>query len=342
MARSATTVSEGLKKVPPFPPVATKLLQMLAGSEIDIHEVAELISNDATFTARVLQRANSALYGQLNPVGNLKQAVALLGFDQTRNIVLANATFAYAQGALKTEELQRSWEHTIATAVLAEEIARACGAFVQTAFTAGIMHDIGRLGLLVAYPEDYERIIRDAADRCLDLLDFEHEEFGLDHAEAGRMLAESWQLPPDVCIVAGRHHDPTDGGDLDLLRIVHVACRLADCLGFDFVKPLVPLELDLVLADLPEAARPRLSDATRLTGIVRHRISEYGGSRNSPPPEETLALLNSAADTDSDPTAESAISFASEDIGEGMSPKLIAAIAIAVFAVAAIALLTLR
>jgi len=343
MGRSATTVSESLKKFPPFPPIAARLLGTLSGSEIEIHEVAELISNDATFTARVLQRANSALYGQLNPVANLKQAVALLGFDQTRNIVLTQATAAYTQGALKTEELQRCWQHTIATAVLAEEVAKVCSAFVQTAFTAGIMHDIGRLGLLVAYPEDYERIIRDAAARCLDLLDFEHEEFGLDHAEAGRMLAERWQLPADVCIVAGRHHDPSDGADLDLLRIVHVACRLADFLGFDVVKPLVPLELDAVLADLPQAARAKLQDTNRLSAAVNQRISEYGTSRGAPP-EETLALLNNPDDRDQqgqDDPLESTIYFA-EEKSDRMSPALVALIALAIFAIAAVALLTLR
>jgi putative nucleotidyltransferase with HDIG domain len=318
---------------------------MLSGSEIEIHEIAELISNDSTFTARVLQRANSALYGQLNPVANLKQAVALLGFDQTRNIVLAQATAAYAQGALRTEELQRCWQHTIATAVLAEEIAKACSAFQQTAFTAGIMHDIGRLGLLVAYPDDYERIIRDASGRCLDLLDFENEEFGLDHAEAGRMLAERWQLPAEVCIVAGRHHDPCEGTELDLLRIVHVACRLADCLGFEVSRPLVPLELDAVLADLPGAARAKLSDRARLSAVVDRRISEYGNSRTAPPPEETLALLNAANADDPDQNAEgkeATIYFTPDEKSEGMSPMLIALIALAVFAVAAIAVLTQR
>jgi HD-like signal output (HDOD) protein len=219
MGRSATTVSDGLKRVPPFPPVAAKLLNLLAKPEVETNEVAQLISGDATFTAKVLQRVNSVEFGLVSPVTNIRQAVALLGIDLTRQVTLSHATAAYAKGALRTDELRRCWQHTVATAVLADEIANACGEFTSVAFTAGIMHDIGRLGLLVAYPAEYERVIRDAAARCLDLLDFEREEFGMDHAEAGRLLAERWGLPAGLAQIAGRHHDPCEGTALNLLRI---------------------------------------------------------------------------------------------------------------------------
>ena len=169
MQRSAAAISASLKKVPPFPPVAVKLLSLLSSPTVDTNEVADLISSDATFTARLLQRVNSAEFGFVSDITNVRRAVALLGLDTTRQITLAHATSAYAQGGLKTETMRRCWQHTVATAVLAEEIAAACGAFSSVAFTAGIMHDIGRLGLLVAYPAEYERVIRYAAARCLDV-----------------------------------------------------------------------------------------------------------------------------------------------------------------------------
>lgn len=293
MGRSAASVSAGLRKVPPFPPVAAKLLGMLASPSVEIAEVAEIISSDATFTARLLQRVNSAEFGLLSPVTGVKQALALLGIDLTREVIVTQATAAYAQGALRTEELRRCWQHTMATAVLSDEIAHACNAFTQGAFTAGIMHDIGRLGLLVAYPAEYERVIRDAAERCLDLLDFEEQEFGLDHAEAGRLLAERWGLPSEMSLVAGRHHDPCEGSELDLLRIVHVACRLADALGFDVVKPLLELKVEAVLEELPPQARGRLTDdQAKWRARIEQRIAEFGSApAGAPQPEETLALL---------------------------------------------------
>jgi len=296
MQRSAQTVSAGLRQVPPFPPVAVKLLALLANPAVDANEVADLISSDATFTARLLQRANSAEFGFISDVTNTRRAVALLGLDLTRQITLTHATAAYAGGAPKTEALRRSWQHTVATAVLAEEIALACGMFTSVAFTAGIMHDIGRLGLLVAYPVEYDQVIRGAAERCVDLLDFEHETFGMHHAEAGRMLAERWGLPSDLAVVAGRHHDSCEGTELNLLRIVHVACRLADVLGFDVVKPLAPPTVEAVLAPLPQRAHQRLTQAPEeLLRRIQERISEFSTEKAEIQPEEALALLATAA-----------------------------------------------
>lgn len=299
MGRSATSVSDGLKRVPPFPPVAAKLLNLLAKPEVETNEVAQLISGDATFTAKVLQRVNSVEFGLVSPVTNIRQAVALLGIDLTRQVTLSHATAAYAKGALSTDELRRCWQHTVATAVLADELANACGEFGSVAFTAGIMHDIGRLGLLVAYPAEYERVIRDAAARCLDLLDFEREEFGMDHAEAGRLLAERWGLPAGLAQIAGRHHDPCEGTALNLLRIIHVACRLADALGYDVVRPVTPLGIDTVLEELPENGRRNLRKTpAELRARVEAALVEYGSeskTKEVQQPEDGLALLAAVA-----------------------------------------------
>src|SRR5205823_5148536 len=181
-ARSA--IPPCLEKVTPFPPIAARLLALLSNAAVDVNEVVELIRSDATFTARLLQRVNSIEFGLVYPVGNVQQAVMTLGLDRTREVLLMQATAAYSKGALRTGDLRRCWQHSVATAVLAEQIAQACGAFTNMAFTAGIMHDIGRLGLLVAYPKEYERIIADAGSHTVDILDYESEEFGLHHAEA--------------------------------------------------------------------------------------------------------------------------------------------------------------
>ena len=90
MSRSAASVAASLTRVPPFPPVAVRLLSMLASPSVDVGAVAELISSDATFTARLLQRVNSAEYGLLNPVTSVRQAVALLG--NTRSVPFTGAT----------------------------------------------------------------------------------------------------------------------------------------------------------------------------------------------------------------------------------------------------------
>jgi putative nucleotidyltransferase with HDIG domain len=268
-----------LKNVPPFPPVAAKLLTLLSNPDVEVSEVAEVISNDVKLTARLLQSINSSLFGLGRPVSNVHQAIALLGFDRTRQIAVMNATAAYAKGAVSTKELQSCWQHSVATAILAEEIGKSCEVFTKAAFTVGLLHDIGRLGLILAYPQEYEQIIRGATERCLDVLDFEREEFGIDHAEAGRILAETWDLPEEFHVIAGRHHDPCEGVELDLLRIVHVGCRLADVLGYGIVPPETGGSVGAVLEELPPHARRRLlKDPEELRSQIETRISSVVGS----------------------------------------------------------------
>jgi len=302
-----SAVLSSLSKVPPFPPIATRLLVLLADESVGIGDVADLIASDPTFSARILQYVNSPAFALPHPVSDVSRALGLLGLDHARQVTLTLAANAYANGALRTAELRRSWEHTVATAILADQIARACGVFTDVAYTAGIIHDIGRLGLLVAYPMEYQRIIRDAADRCLDLLDFESEQFGIHHAEAGRILAERWGLPDEFRIVAGRHHDACEGRELDLLRIVHVACRLADALGYDFTRPLIPPDIEMILASLPDAARQRFQmPAAELRAVIEQRIRAYDGPDDdgqvrASDPEETQPSADEAHERDPDP-----------------------------------------
>jgi HD-like signal output (HDOD) protein len=292
-----------LEKVPPFPPVAARLLGALAHPDVEIREVAKLIASDATFTAHLLRRINSYEFGLASPVSNVQQAVAIAGLDLTRQITATQAATVYTRNAIRTEELRRCWQHSIATAVLAEQIATACETFTSAAFTAGIMHDLGRLGLMVAYPDRYERVIRDAAAQCLDLLDFEREEFGLHHAEAGRFLSERWGLPEELQIVAGRHHDASEGLELDLLRIVHIACRLADALGYDVTRPLSPSSVPKVLSELPMHARNRFrKTAKELQTLIDQQILALDAAQpGMPPPVSQEVLEPEDIDTPQEP-----------------------------------------
>lgn len=319
-----STCTEGvlparLTVVPPFPPIATRLLCCLAREQVEISELAELISSDPMFSGRVLQYANSAEFALLQPVRNIRQALMTLGLDRTRNITVTAATAAFTKAALRTEELKRCWQHTLATAVLAEEISRKCGMFVDSAYAAGIMHDIGRLGLLVAYPTEYERTIRDAAERRLDLLDFEREVFGIDHAEAGRLLAMKWRLPEEFFVVAGRHHDPCEGSELALLRIVHVACRLADLFNYDVTRPLIPHTFDEIIEELPANVRERLiAGAAELRETVEHTIRVFDGEEEIEDAQAATAAVHVAETADESDSAEAVI----QDESKGFTASL--------------------
>jgi hypothetical protein len=166
-------------------------------------------------------------------------------------------------------ELVRCWQHTIACGLLSDQIAKATGQFQEQAYTAGVLHQIGRIGLLAAYPAEDQQTLREAADHALDLLDYKREKFGVDHCEAGRWLAERWALPGDFGFIAGRHHDLPDGSPFDLRTLVHIACRLADHIGYDVTIPLQPIGLEELFSPLPEPARRRL-----IHEMDRIRVSE--------------------------------------------------------------------
>lgn len=248
-----------------------------AQQNVQTKDVADLIAKEPTFASRVLQIANSAQFAFQSPITNVRHAVVLMGIEQVRNATVTLATVSLYRSALKASELIRCWQHTVACGILAAEIAKAVGAFQEQAYTAGILHDIGRLGLLAAYPREYEQTVRDAAARSLDLLDYERDQFGVDHCEVGRWLGERWGLPIEFRVIAGRHHDLPDGSELDLRTVVHMACRFADYLGFDVTKPLKPIDLDELLAPIPEARRARLTRDTRqLRGMVEQHLGDYG------------------------------------------------------------------
>src|SRR5215469_15972034 len=137
----ASAMPEGLRKVPPFPPVAARLLTVLSNPEAEVAEVAELIKSDATLSARVLRCVNSAAFGFGRQITEVRQAVALMGLDRTRQITAICATATYTRGTTNNAELHTCWQHSLATAILATKIAECCDAFGKIAFTAGILHD---------------------------------------------------------------------------------------------------------------------------------------------------------------------------------------------------------
>jgi HD-like signal output (HDOD) protein len=253
------------------------LLDLLAREDVEIRELVALISSDPAFSAQILQVANSPLFGFRAKIDSLHSALVVLGLRRVRSLCMTVATSNHMKAVLHIEELARCWRHMLACALLTEELARSCSAFEDRAYTAGLLHDVGRLGLLLAYPNEYAELLRHAGRNALELLDLEHQVLGLDHCEAGRLLAEHWNLPPDFRIVAARHHDPQGHAEVDLLTLVHLGCRLADSLGFWVVEPLQPCSPEAIQQSLPPLLAQRFRfDAARWAQIVERRVQCYG------------------------------------------------------------------
>jgi HD-like signal output (HDOD) protein len=277
-----------LARIPAFPAVALRVLDLASQDYPDFDLLVREIASDATLSAQVLRLANSALFRFETQVSTVQQAVFLMGTQQVQSLVMSVATANYSRPALRTEAFQRCWQHTVATAVLSREIAAAAGApQPEQAYSLGLLHDIGRLGLLVAWPDDYDLMVRKADRNVISLLELEKQLFTMDHCEVGRRLIEQWKLPHEFCVVAGRHHDPPAGAtELDSLRIAHLSCRLADALEFWVAKPFRPLDVEEVLSELPCAVRLRLpSDPLELREKIANSLGGQTAVLSQQPPE---------------------------------------------------------
>ncbi|MGO9262702.1 MAG: HDOD domain-containing protein [Bryobacteraceae bacterium] len=271
-----------LSKIPAFPPVVLKALDLLATDRTKISELAHLIASDATLSAQVLRMANSALFGFSSEIDTVQHGVVALGLTRVQSLIMTVATTNYMRAAFRTEALTKCWRHTLASAIVSRELARASRQEPDRAYTLGLLHDIGRLGLLVGYPDAYNEILAEADRDAVSLLDLEKRRFGMDHCEAGRLLMGEWGLPQEVLVATGRHHDPPQGGPFDMLHIVHLACRFADTLGYFVVAPLKPATFEELTEMLPVDARERFfREADALRQLVEGSIGE-GEIANKP------------------------------------------------------------
>ncbi|MBM3746051.1 MAG: HDOD domain-containing protein [Acidobacteria bacterium] len=313
--------TSALVKIPAFPPIALRLLHLLSNDSVAISEIIEPLRADPAFSAEILRRANSSLFGFSSQISSLQHALVVLGLRRVRALSMTVATGIYLKQALQIEELRRCWRHTLAGALLTEEVARACLMHVDLAYTAGLLHDVGRLGLLVAHPEEYTLFIRNAGVKAsgpeaFDLLDFEKETFGIDHCEAGNWLAGQWALPQEFAVVTGRHHDPPHGRETDLLALVYLGCQLANTLGFHVVDTGRFLSFEEIRAKLPESARHRLlADPDALRELVDSRIQSLdiaemkapAPAAEEPPPEPVKVSLPEPAGEEPGAVEEAAV-----------------------------------
>ena len=263
-----------LKEVPPFRPVAVQLLNLVSDISLPLARVVSLLRTDAVLTAEVLRLANSPLLGCRSEIKNILQALAFLGMERVNSLIVTTAMRGLAGPA--SGNLARScWRHNLATAVICERLAPALRISQERGYMAGLIHDIGRLALLRAFP-NYEKALTQAVAEGRNLLATEKGLFGMDHTEAGRWLLAQWGCPLDLQIVASMHENPgaAGGRDRELICLVGTASQLADLMDFSEFPDTHRNELARLVEMLPEATSqladfPALSEfvATRVNGI---------------------------------------------------------------------------
>src|SRR5882724_4620260 len=208
LSNAPQEILEALNRLPPFPSVALRAMNVLSGTDSSLSELCDLVRCDPVFAGEILRIANSPLIAFSKEVTSVLQASMLLGFRRLRRLVITVGLRSYMEKSL-TPALRASWRHSLASALVAERIARWNSIDRDFAFTAGILHDIGRTALASVNPQVYADLVASALeDPAWDALASERECFGIDHCAAGRLLVAAWKLPEDFLEVTARHHEP--------------------------------------------------------------------------------------------------------------------------------------
>lgn len=220
-----------LEDLPSLPAVVMELLSSIDAPDADISVLAKKVSHDQALTAKTLRLSNSSLYGLQVRVTTIGQAITFLGFQTTRNLITAAAvTGCFAEGQCPGFDDKAFWRHSIATAACAKVLARRVRFNQDYAFTAGLLHDIGRLVLMSSYPALYQQVLAYRSANDSRVLEAERAVLGVDHVEAGAALAGHWNFSDTMRLAIANHHDPDAPGAGFLATIVHVADAIVHAL----------------------------------------------------------------------------------------------------------------
>jgi len=249
-------------------------MKLTAHADVQLEQIQQVLRMDAAFTADVLRLANSPLIGMRGEIKSVMQAVMMLGLERIKALSTTLSMRAFLTTGGSTDALLASWRHNLATAIVCERLSRILVVDIDICYTAGLVHDIGRLALLGAFPDKYQGILSIQPSDDLDLLQFEKSIFDIDHCQAGKWILEQWDFPQDLCEVAFLHHQKPQHGASILLRIVHVGWRMADLLGFSVLSKPIVGQIEEITSVLPPKAREQvLAEFDRLAEDVAFKIN---------------------------------------------------------------------
>ena len=257
--------------LPPFPAIALKALNLMSGTDTSLLQLCNLIRSDPAFSCAILKIANSPLVAFSKNVTSVLQASMLLGFRRLKSVVITVGLKSYLQHSA-TPLMQSCWRHSVACAMIAERSAKWNSLDKDFAYTAGVLHDLGRVALATVMPQSYARVVERGMDHPQELLQNEQELCGIDHCQVGSSLVTAWNLPEAFLEITSCHHDPTASAK-GVASVVRPSCMLADALGFDVVSCRFPRSYPEIREEFCEPARSRFpADAQELISEIENEI----------------------------------------------------------------------
>lgn len=228
-------IVDQVNDLPALPHVVGKIIQLTEDPDATAQDINKVLNQDQGMTAKVLRLANSAFYGFPRRISSITDATIFLGFRTVRGIVMAASVsdllseemegYALAQGEL--------WGHSQSVAMASRCVAQ-YSKFIgmDVAYTAGLLHDIGKVILNTYMKEAYKEVIDKAAADDIPFMQAEQDILGFNHAQIGARVAEKWNLPEDLVEAIAYHHQPEQAvKNKKLTAIVHIADAICLMMG---------------------------------------------------------------------------------------------------------------
>ena len=262
---------KGVGDLVTLPDVFIRINQLVEDPDSTLDDISKVVSQDPSFTVRLLRVANSPFYGFSSSIETVSRAVTLIGTSQVRNLALStsvSSTFAGLPNGLVS--MDNFWHHSLYCGLVARILAhRVRKSDPEAVFTAGLLHDIGELVIFNRLPAQAKEallLVLDSGDE-LPVYEAERQTMGFDHAQVGGELARQWHLPPLLVDCIAFHHDIKQAQNCPReTAIVHIANILAqmaevDTLDPDDVSPIDSQAWEITGLDAEETVESTIREA---------------------------------------------------------------------------------
>jgi HD-like signal output (HDOD) protein len=232
---------EGLHHIPTIPAVLAPLLRYLQQppEQLDVQKVTEMIAQDKSLAAQCLQMANSPLFGRRQRIDSLRAAIVGLGFQRVSDIAMSCGVLNLMPRNSGIDPVA-FWEHSLGCALVSRHFARKISyPDPGKAYLAGLLHDLGIIVNLWVLPKEFTTAFNVARSEGIPLHEAEQTVLGFTHCESGRLLADRWELAPDLKEAVSLHHTPQQAHDhaalVAIVELSDLLCRMSG-LNYGYIE----------------------------------------------------------------------------------------------------------
>ncbi len=229
-------ITDAINSLPTLPAVYQNIIRVMSDKNSTMDDIANVISKDQTSSVKILQVANSPLFAASRTISTIKEAVMFLGFIEIRNIVIALSVINLVDKNKKFKNFKPVdfWKHSLAVGVASRLIAKEVDkSILDKVFLAGIIHDIGKLVLLVYFEDDYLKVIDYINENRVFLVEAEKKVLGITHCDVGKTVLTNWKFA-DYLINSVYFHEIglVDGKYDPVVAFVHLVNIYARAMNF--------------------------------------------------------------------------------------------------------------